>query len=57
MQNPARIIARVFIDVFGITRPTAKEEDRTTAFITVLLLLVVLFFLFAAYAFFHGFGR
>ncbi len=56
-MDPIGFLVRVFIDVFGITRPTPQQEQRARIFISTLLLLVLCFFLFVAYAFFHGFRR
>lgn len=48
-MNPFRFLTRVFIDVFGITHPTPKQEQRATWFISAMLGLIVvgllLFFL------------
>lgn len=40
-MNPFRFVTRVFIDVFGITHPDAREERRAAWFICSLLGLVV----------------
>ncbi|MBB5059033.1 hypothetical protein HDF16_003756 [Granulicella aggregans] len=40
-MNPFRFLTRVFIDVFGITHPTEREERRAAWFICSLLALVV----------------
>jgi hypothetical protein len=56
-MNPIGFLTRIFIDVFGITRPTPQQERRASIFIGSLLLVVLLLFLFVAYAFFHGFHR
>ncbi len=36
-----RFITRAFIDVFGITHPTPKQERQAEIFITVLLSIIV----------------
>lgn len=36
-----RFITRAFIDVFGITHPTPKQERQAEIFITVLLGVIV----------------
>ncbi|WP_263375261.1 hypothetical protein [Granulicella aggregans] len=41
-MNPFQFLARVFIDVFGITHPSEREERRAAWFICSLLGLVVL---------------
>jgi hypothetical protein len=44
-EIPMRVLLRVadiFIDTFGITRPSPEERDRAARYIAVLLLLVVL---------------
>ncbi len=37
-----RFITRAFIDVFGITHPTPKQQRQAEIFITVTLALIVL---------------
>lgn len=44
-------IARAFINTFGITQPTPKQERQATWFITVLLFLVVMLVVAAVAAF------
>ena len=39
-MNPFRFITRVFIDVFGITHPTAQQETRAMWFICSMLALI-----------------
>ena len=56
-MHPVKSLVSIFIDVFGITRPTPQQEARATTFISVMLLLTLLAFLFFAYGFFHGFHR
>lgn len=52
-MNPFRFLTRVFIDVFGITRPTPRQERLATWFISAMLGLLAA----AATAFFvAGYG-
>jgi hypothetical protein len=55
-MNPFRFLTRAFIDVFGITHPTPRQERRAAWFICTLLALILLgvaaFFL-GAYRFSH----
>ena len=37
-----RLIARGFINFFGITQPTPKQEQQAVWFITSLLVLIIL---------------
>jgi hypothetical protein len=39
-MNPFQFLTRVFIDFFGITHPTEREERRATWFICSLVGLV-----------------
>jgi hypothetical protein len=41
-MNPFRFLTRAFIDVFGITHPTPRQERRATWFICGLMALVLL---------------
>jgi len=52
-MNPARVIVRIFIDVFGITRPTPQQEERATVVIGMMLVITAIAFVGVAYAFFH----
>jgi hypothetical protein len=55
-MNPFYLLARAFIDVFGITHPTPRQERRAAWFICTLLALILLgiaaFFL-GAYVLLH----
>jgi hypothetical protein len=57
IMHPVKSLVSIFIDVFGITRPTPQQEARATTFISVMLLLTLMAFLLFAYGFFHGFHR
>jgi hypothetical protein len=52
-MNPFRFLARVFIDVFGITHPTEQQEKRAAWFICSLLGLVVALLLVMAFIFYR----
>ncbi len=41
-MNPFRFLARVFIDVFGITHPTEQQQRRAVWFICSLIGLVLI---------------
>ena len=52
-----RFISRTFIDVFGITHPSAENEDRAAWFIAFMLLAVlgaIAFFLILAFHYLHS---
>ena len=55
-MNPFRSITRIFIDVFGITHPTPKQERQATWFISIMLgliLVAVVAAFFAGYRLSH----
>jgi len=39
-MNPFRLVTRAFIDAFGITHPTAKQESKAMWFICSMLGLI-----------------
>jgi hypothetical protein len=41
-MNPFRFLTRSFIDVFGITHPTPRQERRAAWFICTLLGLIAI---------------
>jgi hypothetical protein len=55
MVGPIQFVTRGFIDFFGITQPTPKQERQAQWFICGLLALIVLFaaavFLIVVFAF------
>ena len=52
-----RFITRSFIDFFGITQPTPKQERQAAWFITGLLVLIVLVAALAFTVVVMSFGR
>ncbi|HEY9126318.1 MAG TPA: hypothetical protein VIM62_04285 [Acidobacteriaceae bacterium] len=42
MIGPIRFISRIFIDFFGITQPTPKQQRQAELFITGLVALIIL---------------
>ena len=54
-MNPIAFLVRVFIDVFGITRPTPQQERRATLFISALFTLMIVFLALLAWTFLHAF--
>ena len=52
-MNPLRFLVDLFVNTFGITRPTPPEEARAGRYIA-LMLLAVLLFLVAVTWLLHG---
>lgn len=53
MKRVGIYIARIFIDVFGITHPSAQQERMAAIFINSLLLLTLVFCIALGYLFFR----
>ncbi len=47
--KPLRFLVDVFVNTFGITRPTPRQEAQAGWFIAVLLLLVAVFVVMVAW--------
>jgi hypothetical protein len=57
-MGPLKFVTQGFIDFFGITKPTPKQEQQAAWFICGLLALILLFaasvFLLVVFAFGHA---
>jgi hypothetical protein len=56
-MKPLSFVVDLFVNTFGITRPTPREEARAGRYIALMLLAVLLFLVAVAWLLYRAFAH